>query len=57
MAARGTSGAHRRFGDSRQVEVAQDKGRRLLESLPYPENLDNHFVVDPMTFDFYAMDC
>ena len=31
--------------------------RRLLESLPYPENLDHHFVVDPTKFDFYAMDC
>ena len=25
--------------------------------MPYPENLDNHFVVDPTKFDFYAMDC
>ncbi|WP_416484430.1 hypothetical protein [Streptomyces sp. CL12] len=25
--------------------------------MPYPENLDNHFVVDPAKFDFYAMDC
>lgn len=41
----------------RQVEVALDKGRRLLEGMPYPENLDNHFVVDPAKFDFYAMDC
>ena len=29
----------------------------LLEKLPYPENLDNHFVVDPAKFDFYTMDC
>lgn len=36
-----------RLGDRRQTEVALDKGRRLLESLPYPENLDHHFVVDP----------
>jgi hypothetical protein len=28
-----------------------------LEALPYPENLDHHFVVDPTKFDFYAMDC
>lgn len=28
-----------RMGDRRQTEVALDKGRRLLESLPYPENL------------------
>src|SRR4051812_40108627 len=25
--------------------------------MPYPDNLDNHFVVDPAKFDFYAMDC
>lgn len=46
-----------RIGDHRQTEVALDKGRRLLESLPYPENLEHHFVVDPTKFDFYAMDC
>ena len=28
-----------------------------MESLPYPDNLDNHFTVDPDKFDFYAMDC
>jgi hypothetical protein len=46
-----------RLGDRRQTEMALDKGRKLLESLPYPENLDHHFVVDPTKFDFYAMDC
>ena len=46
-----------RLGDRRQMEVALDKGRRLLEGMPYPDNLDHHFVVDPMKFDFYAMDC
>jgi tetratricopeptide (TPR) repeat protein len=46
-----------RIGDRRQTEVALDNGRRLLEALPYPDNLDNHFVVDPTKFDFYAMDC
>ena len=46
-----------RIGDRRQTEIALDRGRRLLDSLPYPENLDNHFVVDPTKFDFYAMDC
>jgi hypothetical protein len=46
-----------RMGDWRQTEVALDGGRRLLDSLPYPENLDHHFVVDPTKFDFYAMDC
>ncbi|WP_240139649.1 hypothetical protein [Streptomyces sp. MUM 178J] len=46
-----------RLRDRRQVEVALDKGRRLLEGMPHPENLDNHFVVDPAKFDFYSMDC
>ena len=34
-----------------------DQGRRLLEAMPYPDNLDHHFVVDPTNFDFYMMDC
>ncbi|MFI7347220.1 XRE family transcriptional regulator [Streptomyces sp. NPDC049936] len=46
-----------RIGDRRQVEVALDRGRRLLEKIEQPENLDNHFVVDPSKFDFYSMDC
>ena len=46
-----------RLGDRRQVEVALDQGRALLEQLPYPENLDNHFAVDPAKWDFYSMDC
>ena len=46
-----------RIGDKRQTEVSLDRGRRLLDSMPYPENLDHHFVVDPTKFDFYAMDC
>ena len=45
------------MGDRRQVELALEQGRRLLEGLPYPDDLDHHFVVDPSKFDFYAMDC
>ncbi|MGK4586170.1 XRE family transcriptional regulator [Kitasatospora sp. HPMI-4] len=45
-----------RLGDRQQTEVALDKGRLLLETLPYPENIENHFVVDPAKFDFYRMD-
>lgn len=52
-----TAKAWARIGDRRQTEVALEQGRALLESLPYPSNLDNHFVVDPSKFDFYAMDC
>jgi hypothetical protein len=46
-----------RMGDRRQVELALERGRQLLETLPYPDNIDNHFAFDPDTFDFYAMDC
>jgi tetratricopeptide (TPR) repeat protein len=46
-----------RLGDRRSTEVALDKGRRLLEAMPYPDNLDHHFVVDPTKYDFYMMDC
>ncbi len=46
-----------RMGNQRNVVRALEKGRTLLDSLPYPERPDNHFVVDPDKFDFYAMDC
>lgn len=46
-----------RMGDRRQVELSLERGRVLLESLPYPEHPGHHFVVDPDKFDFYAMDC
>jgi tetratricopeptide (TPR) repeat protein len=46
-----------RIGDRRQVEVALDDGRTLLEQLPYPDNPDNHFTVDPTKWDYYSMDC
>lgn len=46
-----------RIGDRRQLEVALDRGRRQLDAMPYPENPEHHFIVDPAKFDFYAMDC
>nr|MDT0663421.1 XRE family transcriptional regulator [Micromonospora sp. DSM 115978] len=46
-----------RIGDRRQVEVMLDRGRATLEALPYPDSLDNHFVIDPAKWDFYTMDC
>jgi hypothetical protein len=45
------------MGDRRQVELALDQGRRLLERMPYPDNPHNHFAVDPSKWDFYSMDC
>lgn len=46
-----------RMANQRNVVRALEKGRVLLDSLPYPERPDNHFVVDPDKFDCYAMDC
>ncbi|WP_020380374.1 hypothetical protein [Nocardiopsis potens] len=45
-----------RIGDRGKVEVSLDRGRRLLEGLPVPDDLDHHFKVDPAKFDYYAMD-
>ncbi|MFD0773903.1 XRE family transcriptional regulator [Streptomonospora algeriensis] len=45
-----------RIGDRSRVEVALDRGRRLLEDLPHPTDPAHHFVVDPSKFDYYAMD-
>ncbi|MFC3448310.1 XRE family transcriptional regulator [Amycolatopsis speibonae] len=46
-----------RTGRRDEMRVALEKGRALLDTMPYPGNIDNHFVVDPSKFDFYAMDC
>lgn len=46
-----------RLGDRDAVETALTEGRLLMERLGHPEDLENHFVVDPQKFDFYAMDC
>jgi hypothetical protein len=44
------------MGDRRLVELALERGRVLMESLPYPDNLDDYFTFDPDKFDFCAMD-
>jgi transcriptional regulator with XRE-family HTH domain len=46
-----------RLGRRREVELALDRGRALLDRMDYPTNPRNHFQVDPAKFDFYAMDC
>lgn len=48
--------AFARMGMREQVHEALGKGSALLDKLPYPERPDNHFVVDPDKWDFYAMD-
>lgn len=45
-----------RLGNVRQVEVALDTGRDVLEDLPRPTNPDHHFVIDPTKWHFYEMD-
>jgi transcriptional regulator with XRE-family HTH domain len=46
-----------RMGKQEEMERALDRGRSLLDSMPYPDNTENHFVVDPDKFGFYVMDC
>lgn len=48
--------AYARMGEREEVHNALERGRELLDGLPYPERPDNHFVVDPDKWDFYAMD-
>lgn len=46
-----------RIGDVRGVHRALERGQQLLDRLPYPAHPENHFVVDPDKWDYYAMDC
>jgi tetratricopeptide (TPR) repeat protein len=48
--------AYARMGMVEEVHEALESGRALLDKLPYPDRPDNHFVVDPDKWDFYAMD-
>jgi transcriptional regulator with XRE-family HTH domain len=45
-----------RMGDARGVRAALDRGRDLLDGVMKPARNDNHFVVDPDKWEFYAMD-
>jgi hypothetical protein len=48
--------AYARMGMADEVYEVLQRGSELLGELPYPERPENHFVVDPDKFDFYAMD-
>ncbi|WP_219823925.1 hypothetical protein V5P93_006601 [Actinokineospora auranticolor] len=48
--------AHARMGRTEAAHSALERGRELLDKLAYPARPDNHFVVDPDKWDFYAMD-
>lgn len=46
-----------RLRNGREVEVALDRGRQILEDLaPTSMNPDDHFVIDPAKWHFYEMD-
>jgi transcriptional regulator with XRE-family HTH domain len=52
-----TARAHGRMGNRSEVRHAMDQGFRLLDSHERPIQPENHFVIDPAKWDFYAMDC
>ncbi len=49
--------AHARMGNRSEVRRALDQGARLLGDHEHPSRPENHFVIDPTKWDFYAMDC
>jgi transcriptional regulator with XRE-family HTH domain len=49
--------AHARMGNKSEVRHELDKGFRLLAAHEHPSHPENHFVIDPDKWDFYAMDC
>ncbi|WP_245572461.1 helix-turn-helix domain-containing protein [Actinokineospora enzanensis] len=46
-----------RMGQREQVMRILDRGFTLLGEHDRPARPDNHFVIDPSKWDFYAMDC
>jgi tetratricopeptide (TPR) repeat protein len=49
--------AYARMGKPAEMQKTLERGRERLDGMPYPDNIENHFVVDPSKYDFYAMDC
>lgn len=49
--------AYGRMGDKERVQQILDDGFRLLAQHDHPTRPENHFVIDPTKWDFYAMDC
>lgn len=49
--------AYARMGKATEMQQTLERGRVIIDKMPYPENVQNHFVVDPSKYDFYAMDC
>jgi transcriptional regulator with XRE-family HTH domain len=49
--------AYARMGDLSNVRRSLDQGAQLLTAHEHPSRPENHFVIDPTKWDFYAMDC
>lgn len=49
--------AQARMGAVRAVHEALDRGFAILGRHDRPTRRENHFVIDPSKWDFYAMDC
>ncbi|ONI77347.1 transcriptional regulator [Actinosynnema sp. ALI-1.44] len=49
--------AQARMNNKQSVQSALDHGYRLLAKHEHPTRPENHFVIDPNKWDFYAMDC
>jgi transcriptional regulator with XRE-family HTH domain len=49
--------AHARMNNPSNVRRALDRGVQLLASHEHPSRPENHFVIDPDKWEFYAMDC
>jgi transcriptional regulator with XRE-family HTH domain len=45
-----------RMGNVAEVRDKLDQGQRQLAHFPVPDRTDNHFIVDPTKWDYYAMD-
>ena len=45
-----------RMGKAKELTKTLERGRDVLSGFPVPERTDNHFIVDPAKWDFYAMD-
>ncbi|MFD9736677.1 helix-turn-helix domain-containing protein [Umezawaea sp. NPDC059074] len=52
-----TAKAHARMGNRAEVQRILDEGYRTLGQHENPLRPENHFVIDPTKWDFYAMDC
>ncbi|WP_141976356.1 tetratricopeptide repeat protein [Saccharothrix saharensis] len=46
-----------RMGQRDDVHRILDEGYRVLGRHEHPARPENHFVIDPQKWDFYAMDC